>query len=344
MQSTRMKLVVRLPDQIEAFCDLWTLDNERQKVIRQLPKLMVSHGIDNSVADFWKVWMKALANTNPKLLAYLSYMTERLLQMKIILRPMGSIYLHCDPTCSHYIKVIMDGIFGEKNFRNEIVWCYSRPSAPNQRQLSRVHDIIFWYTNGNQWVFNPDPIRQPYANSSRAREGYSAEASKVASGNVELNTKGKFPESWIYIPPLKGNSREYKGYPTQKPLKLIHRIIKASSNEGDVVFDPFCGCATTLVAAQELNRKWIGIDIAIHAIKRVSAIRLQEDCKLTEGIDYEISGIPQTLEGAKDLWNRDTYQFQKWAVEMVDGFVTAGRGKDGGVDGESISLMTKVTT
>ena len=322
-----------LPDQIEAFCDLWTLDYIRERAIRALPKVMVEHGIDDGVITFWKVWMNALRNTNPKLLAYLSYMVERFVQMKIILKPTGSIYLHCDPTYSHYIKVIMDGIFGQENFRNEIVWCYSRPSAPNQRQLSRVHDIIFWYSNGKQWVFNPDLIRQPYAESSKAREGYSGQSSKVASDSVELNTRGKFPESWIYIPPLKGNSHEYMGYPTQKPIKLLDRIIKASSNEGDVVFDPFCGCGSTLEAADCLNRRWIGIDIAIHAIKRVSAIRLNEKCGLVEGQDYEITGVPRNIEGAADLWERDRYQFQKWAVEMVDGFVTARQSRDGGVDG-----------
>ena len=322
-----------LPDQIEAFCDLWTLDPARERAIRALPKFMIEHGIDDSVVKFWKVWMEALRDTDQKLLAYLSYMVERLVQMKIILRPTGSIYLHCDPTYSHYIKVIMDGIFGHQNFRNEIIWCYSRPSAPKQRQLSRVHDVVFWYSKGKQWIFNPDPIRQPYAESSRAREGYSAQASKVADGNVELNKRGKFPESWICIPPLKGNSREYMGYPTQKPIKLLNRIIMASSNEGDVVLDPFCGCGTTLEAAHRLNRQWIGIDIAIHAIKRVSAVRLTERCGLVEGDDYEITGVPHTMEGAEDLWERDKYQFQKWAVEMVDGFVTARQTRDGGVDG-----------
>ena len=123
------------------------------------------------------------------------------------------------------------------------------------------------------------------------------------------------------------------GYPTQKPLALLNRIIKGSSNEGDIVFDPFCGCGTTLEVAQRLNRQWIGIDIAIHAIKRVSAVRLTERCGLVEGTDYEITGIPRTIEGADDLWERDKYQFQKWAVEAVDGFVTARKSYDGGIDG-----------
>ena len=201
--------------------------------------------------------------------AYLIYMAMRLLEMHRVLKATGSIYLHCDPTMSHALKLAMDAIFGKHNFRNEIVWCYSRPSAPKQRQLSRVHDIIHWYSCGSDWVFNADDIRQPYAAQSRAREGYAATASKVAEGTVKLDDKGKFPESWIYIPPIKGNAREYVGYPTQKPLKLLKRIISASSNEGDVVLDPFCGCATTCVAAEMLGRHWIGIDISPKAAELI---------------------------------------------------------------------------
>ena len=111
-----------LPAQIEAFCDLWMLDEERRRAIKDLPNIMLKHGVDDSVVTFWKVWVNALRNTNPKMLAYLSYMVERLVQMKIILKPTGSIYFHCDAYASHYIKVVMDGIFGHKNFRNEIVW------------------------------------------------------------------------------------------------------------------------------------------------------------------------------------------------------------------------------
>ena len=132
---------------------------------------------------------------------------------------------------------------------------------------------------------------------------------------------------------LNSNAKERLGYKTQKPVELLKRVIKASTNEGDVVFDPFCGCATTIEAAHKLGRKWIGIDIAIHAIKRVAKIRLQDRLQLAEGRDFEISGVPQTLEGAKDLWKRDKYHFQKWVVEEVDGFVTSKRTADGGIDG-----------
>ena len=127
--------------------------------------------------------------------------------------------------------------------------------------------------------------------------------------------------------------REAMGYATQKPLALLNRVIEASTDEGDVVLDPFCGCATTLEAAHKLNREWIGVDIAIHAVKRVAAVRLGERCKLKVGTDYEIRGVPRTIEGARDLWERDPYHFQKWAVEEIDGFVTTKRTADGGIDG-----------
>ncbi len=132
---------------------------------------------------------------------------------------------------------------------------------------------------------------------------------------------------------ISSQAKERMGYDTQKPVELLERIIKASSNEGDVILDPFCGCGSTLEAAHKLGRKWIGIDIAIHAIKRVTKRRLEELLHLVEGEDFEVKGIPQTLEGAKDLWKRDKYQFQKWCIEQVDGFVTARKTADGGIDG-----------
>ena len=139
------------------------------------------------------------------------------------------------------------------------------------------------------------------------------------------------PNLWTDITPASRSER--MGYFTQKPLRLLERIIKASSNEGDVVFDPFCGCATTLEAAHNLDRKWVGIDIAIHAIKRVAKVRLQNRLGLVEGQDFTVEGVPRNLEGAMDLWTRDKYHFQKWAVESVDGFVTTRRTADGGIDG-----------
>ncbi len=147
---------------------------------------------------------------------------------------------------------------------------------------------------------------------------------------------------WNDIDNLSGRTRERMGYATQKPLALLERIIKTSSNEGDVVFDPFCGCATTLEAAHRLGRRWVGIDIAIHAVKRVAKVRLQDRLRLVAGKDFEVDGVPRTLEGARDLWKRDPCHFQKWAVETVDGFVTTRRPADGGIDGRLYFAMPNV--
>ena len=394
-----------LPDQIEAFCDIWTLDDETERAIREVPESMIQEGIDDSIVQFWSNCMKALKHTNHKLLAYLAYMTERLLQMKIVLRPKGSIYLHCDPTCSHYIKVIMDSIFGEKNFRAEIIW--RRHNAHNDKLYGTIHDTIFYYSYGEKTI--PDEVLIPL--SDERIEDYDAcdEHGKYEKGDLKgpgasggesgqpwrgidpqnrhwappRVGKGKYAEyiekhfipnyreiegvharldaldaagliTWSsrgtprlkrYLMPNAGmppqsiwddigkaSGEEDEGYDTQKPVALLDRIIKASSKKGDVVFDPFCGCGTTLEAAQREDRRWIGVDIAFHAIKRVSAVRL-EKFGLVEGKDYEIGGIPRTLEAATDLWERDPYQFQKWVVEMVDGFVTARKTNDGEVDG-----------
>ncbi len=268
------------------------------------------------------------------MLAYITYMAERLEHMRRLLKPTGSIYLHCDPTASHYLKIVMDAVFGKSNFRNEIVWCYSRPSAPGQRQLSRVHDTIFWYSRGDAWTFNPDEIRQPYAPGSRAREGYAATASKVAAGKVELDERGKFPESWIYIPPLKGNSREYLGYPTQKPLALLERIVKASSNEGDAVLDPFCGCGTAIEAAMRLNRRWAGIDISSFAIDLIRNVRLNDP-------NIPARGMPFDMASARMLAREKPFDFESWAITRLPGFApNTKKVGDKGIDGRATLAHT----
>lgn len=308
--------------QLRAFTDTWKWNAEAVERV-QMIRNAVAHPAHRAIEAAYDL----LGNSG--MMSYLSYMAERLVEMKRLLKPTGSIYFHCDPTASHYIKIILDTIFGHKNFRNEIVWCYSRPSAPKQRQLSRVHDIIFWYSHGDNWCFNPDEIRQPYAPSSRAREGYSAAASKVAEGNVELHKDGKFPESWVYIPPVKGNSRESLSYPTQKPIALLERIIKAGSNKGDVVLDPFCGCGTTIEAAHKLGREWIGIDISSFAIDVVINRRLTP-----AGIASKYAGIPADLMGAKQLASDRPLDFETWAIQRVEGLApNIKQVGDSGIDG-----------
>ena len=323
-----------LPDQIEAFNDTWALDAERMRVIRNMPKLLRQHEVDGHTADFLAGFMSGLANTQPDMAAYLAYMAERLVWMKRVLKPTGSIYLHCDPTASHYLKVLMDGIFGNKSFRNEIVWCYTGPGSPKMRQFNRKHDTILWYSKGNRWTFNRDKVRIPHKKLNTNRSGAMIADALTPEQRDAYLKKGKIPETWWpNFSPVGRLKKERLGYPTQKPLALLERIIKASSNPGDIVFDPFCGCATTIEAANKLGRRWIGIDITIHAIKRVARKRLHDRLHLVAGKDYVIEGVPQNFEGALELWRQDTYQFQKWCVEQVEGFVNAKRSADDGIDG-----------
>ena len=191
-----------------------------------------------------------------------------------------------------------------------------------------MHDVILRYAGKNA-VFNVQ--FQPYSNKTTHRDISVDGKTDLRLGRDE-DRGTKMDDVWE-VPYLHSQSKERLGYRTQKPLMLLERIINASSNEGDVVFDPFCGCATTLEAAHRLNRRWIGIDVAIHAIKRVAALRLRDRLGLVEDKDFIIRGVPVTLEGALDLWSRDKHHFQEWAVETVDGFVTNKRTADGGVDG-----------
>ena len=393
-----------LPDQVEAFCDMWELDAERERVIRTMPVLMREAGIDDSIAEFWRLWMRALRDTQPRLLAYLTYMAERLLVMRRILKPTGSLYLHCDPTASHYIKALLDAIFGHRNFRSDITWRRINPTGRASRRYANNSDSILYYVKGNNFTWHQQygPHREQYIadnynhveeNTGRRyrldnlkgaglRNGPSGqpwrgvdpsdtgshwaipnyalpeEAKSLPTqekldiledmGRIYWPPRGRIPSFKRYLDEMPGTpidtiwddirsigskAKERMGYDTQKPVALIERIISASSDPGDIVLDPFCGCATTLDAAHRLGRQWIGIDIAIHAIKRVARVRLDERLGLVEGQDYEIEGVPRTVEGAQDLWVRDKYHFQKWAVEQVEGFVTTKRSSDGGIDG-----------
>jgi len=332
-----------LPAQIEAFGDMWTLNEERERELRAMPVLMREAGIADESVEFWRLWMNALRRTNPNLLAYLSYMTQRLLPMRGLLKPTGSIYLHCDSTASHYIKVMMDAIFGHEGFRREIIWNLQTASGYKSKASNyiRGHDVILYYTKSRKYTFNKSflPHKPEYTTRFKKVDQNGRKYRDDRPGKRRQyfdETPGvALTDVWSDIMSFQQNStsNERLGYATQKPLALLKRIIKASSNEGDVVFDPFCGCATTLEAAHSLNRKWVGIDIAIHAIKRVAAMRLRDRLALKEGVDFEIDGIPRDLEGVHDLWTRDKYHFQRWAVEQVDGFVTTKRTADGGIDG-----------
>ena len=326
-----------LPDQIAAFSDLWDLDAQRARAIRNLPALMREHGGDDAAAEYMRLWMAALRHSQPQMLAYLSYMAERLVLMRRVLKPTGSIYLHCDPTASHYLKVMMDAIFdhtagtsspGRQTFVNEIIWAY-RTGGVSKHWFGRKHDVLLYYAaRQGKHVFH---VQKERSYSTSSPPGFKTiQVYKDETGRAY--TMASMRDVWE-INAIGRTSGERLGYATQKPLALLQRIITASSNPGDVVFDPFCGCATTIEAAHKLGRTWIGIDIAIHAIKRVASVRLRDRLGLIEGTDFAIEGVPHSMEGARDLWARDAYHFQKWAVEQVDGFVTTRKGHDGRIDG-----------
>ena len=208
--------------------------------------------------------VKSINNNNHY--CYLCYMAIRLIEMRRVLKDTGSIYFHCDQTMSHYVKIMMDTIFGEDNFRNEIVWCYHGPGSPKMRQFNRKSDNILWYSKGETWTFNADNVRVKYKDEKQSlRRAMSTDGEFSQEEVEEYRKRGKVPENWWEMRIAARSKKEYVGYPTQKPLALLDRIIKASSNEGDVVLDAFCGCATTCVAAERLNRKWVGIDISIKA-------------------------------------------------------------------------------
>ncbi len=373
-----------LPDQIEAFHDMWHLDPLRMEAVRKLPITLREAGVDDEGAEFLQVMMTALRRNEPGLLAYLSYMVERLAAMKRLLKPTGSIYLHCDPTASHYLKIAMDAIFLRNNFRNEIIWRRQNAKGLTTRNLAANHDIILRYTASDQATWTPQftTHNEKYVddfykhteestgrryqlgdltNPNKNRPNLTYEflgftrvwrwskdrmQRAYKDGLVVQSAPGRVPRLKRYLDEQEGNQvddlwqdippvqkAERLGYDTQKPLELLERIIDASSKPGDLVLDPFCGCATTMEAAHRLNRRWIGIDIAIHAIRRVAKVRLGDRCGLVEGVNYLIEGVPRNVEGAQALWERDPYDFQKWAVEQVDGFVTTRRTADGGVDG-----------
>ncbi len=266
-----------------SFKDMWTWQDVNEayldKLIEKYPSLV------RFIQSIDKIHSKGM-------MAYITYMTQRIIEMHRILKDTGSIYLHCDPTASHYLKIILDEVFGRKNFLNEIVWSYQGTANP-KKHFKRKHDIILLYAKDEERHFFSD-------------EGSSEEISDFSKSKfTKEDENGKYKEikhkdGKIYkqylrdiqrckdvwdIPIINAMSKERTGYPTQKPLALLQRIIKASSKEGDVVFDPFCGCATTCVAAQQLGRKWIGIDIEKQAAM-VLIERLEKDGNIDDGLSF----------------------------------------------------------
>ncbi|WP_243444772.1 DNA methyltransferase [Sphingosinicella humi] len=359
--------------QIEAFEDSWHWNNAAEDAFEQVMRSGYARAFDLLRA------MRTFLGEND-MMAYLSMMAIRLIELHRVLKPTGSLYLHCDPTASHYLKLLLDGVFGPENYLNEITW--KRTTAHNDAgKFGRNTDIILFYSKGPNRVWNPiySAYSEDYIARFRNRDpdgrlwmddnltakglsggGYTYEYKGCTSlwrvppdtmrrldgenrlhftraGGIRLKryldeAKGlPLQALWDDIPPINSRAQERLGYPTQKPLALLERIIAASSNEGDLVLDPFCGCGTAVHAAEKLGRRWIGIDVTHLAISLIER-RMRDafpDCAFT------VEGTPKDLASALDLARRDKYQFQWWAVARVDGIPLDGKkkGADGGVDG-----------
>ncbi|MCY3569491.1 MAG: DNA methyltransferase [Chloroflexi bacterium] len=200
--------------------------------------------------------------------AYLAFMAMRLVEMHRVLKPTGSIYLHCDPTASHYLKLLLDSLFGRQHFRNEIVWCYTGPGNV-KRWFKRKHDTILFYVKSNDASFNADDLRLPYTAAFTPARGLHRTSPVDFRAAEKRHDLGKVPTDWWadgFLSNVSAWRSELTGYPTQKPLALLERIVTASSRPGDAVLDPFCGCATACVAAEKLGRRWIGIDVSELAV------------------------------------------------------------------------------
>lgn len=264
---------------------------------------------------------------------YTSWMRPRIEQMHRVLTATGSFYLHCDWHASHYLKCLVDEIFEYRHFQNEIVWYY-RGGGVSPRRWGRRHDVLLFYTKGDDWTFNVDPVRMEYSPESQERLQYTARAfRKTKSGEERVydsyrpNPGGKHPDDVWSIQPLMPSNRKRLGYPTQKPPDLLKQVILASSNEGDLVLDPFCGCGTTLTVAEQHKRNWVGIDIS------PTAIEICEDqLKLLDAEPVKL-GMPESID---DLAKMSGFEFQRWALSLMRATPSPRLSGDKGIDGKML--------
>ncbi len=265
-------------------------------------------------------WMAHIALQRPDFASYLYYMMERLNACHKVLKPTGSIYLHCDEKASHYLKMIMDEVFGYKYYKNEIIWCYSGGGQTKTNSPSK-HDTILFYTKSNKWTFNyNDPsLKIAYCRDLSDNE---VAVRKNKTYKWKGNPLGKMVEDWWVMPILNPMSDERVGYPTQKPLELLKRIILASSNVGDLILDPFCGCGTTIIAAEILNRNWIGVDISKDAYE-ISAVRYGE-------LPLEFIKAPYIPRNIEAINNLNPQEFEIWVNEY---YKATKPSPDKGIDG-----------
>ena len=342
--------------QIRAFEDTWHWDMAAAAAYDEV----VTKGPDKLSRLMEALRMFLGAND---MMAYLTMMAIRLIELHRVLKPTGTIYLHCDPTASHYLKLVMDGVFGAKNFLNEVVWCYKE----RERVLPKwnpKHDILLFYCKDHSAArtFNWRAVAEPYSKVTLAKFKYRDEKGhyQIRGRNIKgspiraadglrpeheekypgltyrdyLEARpGVPPRDWWQINIINKAAKERLGYPTQKPEALLERVVKASSNEGDLVLDPFCGCGTTLVVAERLKRRWIGIDIT-HLAIRVMRKRLLDT--FGDSLSpFEVIGEPTDLRSAEALAEQDRSQFQSWALSLVDArpYGEGRKGADTGIDG-----------
>lgn len=288
-----------------AFTDIWAWDDAAMEthadIQRQIGNRDLTPDVQKNYADVERFLDGfAMMHNNPtrgpmaELRSYLTFMAPRIVEIRRVLTDTGSFYLHCDPSASHYLKTLCDVVFGVDNFRNEIVWCYKSTSQA-KRWFPKKHDILLFYTKGANWTFNPDDIRVPYKLKQMPQR--TNQFTRHGAGNWKGEdrgtldkraSRGKIPEDWWEMT-FGPNSPERLGYPTQKPRALYERIIKASSNPGDIVLDPFCGCGTTIDAAETNHRGWVGIDITVLALEPIQR-RMRERHGLEAFKDYKIYG------------------------------------------------------
>ena len=371
------------PAQIQAFDDTWQWDLKAEQtfeeIIRRAPE-NVSEMIDA---------MRRFIGSND-MMAYLVMMAIRLVELHRVLKPTGSLYLHCDPTASHYLKIVLDTVFGKERLRNEIIWQRTPSKSLASSRLARNHDVIMSYGRGEHATWNVDAVFSRYDPSTLDRNTdqkyslldesgrryqltsllnpnadrpnltyeflgvtrvwrWTRERMQAAfdSGLIVQPRPGGVPrfkryldeqrgkpltDVWTDIPPINSQAQERLGYPTQKPIELLERIIALSSNPGDIVLDPFCGCGTAIIAAEKLGRNWVGIDIT-HLAIGVMKSRLAESFP---GIKINVIGLPSDLGGARALFDQDPYEFQFWAAGLVNAMPRGGKDKKGadrGIDG-----------
>ena len=321
------------PAQIKAFDDSWHWTRESKQTFDYLVTKT-----NEDISNLMLALEKMVGHND--MLAYLTMMTVRLIELHRVLKKTGSLYLHCDPTASHYLKIVLDVIFGKKNFRNEIIWYFYNKYAPAKNKFPNTINNVFFYTKSDNYYFKPLRIERDEPVRQLIRENVKGvlKNKRDKDGNLMYRiSKDKKMDNVWRIPCLQPASAEMLGYPTQKPEALLERILKASSKEGDWILDPFCGCGTTVAVSEKLKRNWVGIDITSLAINLIK-YRIKNQFGLGNKQIF-VDGLPTDLAGAKELFKKDPFEFEYWALDLINAMPAQSkskdnmRGADKGIDG-----------